>query len=89
MPTAWEQMGASEKLKTLRSELTALSRVTASVSRRIEAMGNELNAIGSAVGVSKEPSGARGPTGGVTDRVQDDKNLVRLTRYKISSSQPP
>jgi hypothetical protein len=75
MPTAWEQMGASEKLTTLRAELTALSRVTASVSRRIEAIRNELNAIESGVvGVQKEHSGARGPLGS-TGRVQDDKDL--------------
>ena len=74
MPTAWEQMGASEKLTTLRSELTALSRVTDSVARRIEAIRTQLNAVESAVGVQKEHSSARGPLSS-TGRVQEDKNL--------------
>jgi hypothetical protein len=74
MPTAWEQMSASERLTTLRSELIALSRVTDLVARRIEAIRTQLNAIENAVGVQKEHSGPRGPLSS-TGRVQDDKNL--------------
>ena len=61
MPTAWEQ--TSEKLTTLRSELIALSRVTDSVARRIEAIRIQLSAIEIAVDVQKEHSGARALSG--------------------------
>jgi prefoldin subunit 5 len=54
MPKTWEEMSASEKLNSLRSEVDSLNRVTDSVARRIEEIRNELKAVESVVSARKE-----------------------------------
>jgi hypothetical protein len=54
MPKAWEEMSASEKLNSLRSEVDSLNRITDSVARRIEEIRNELKAVESVVSARKE-----------------------------------
>jgi len=54
MSKGWEQLSASEKLNTLRSEIDSLNRVTNSVSRRIEEIKNQLKAIESMVSARKD-----------------------------------
>ena len=54
MPKTWEQMSASEKLNSLRSEVDSLNRVTDSVAQRIEEIRNELKALESVVSARKE-----------------------------------
>jgi prefoldin subunit 5 len=49
----WEQMSASEKLSSLRSEVDSLNRVIETLARRIEEIRNELKAIESVVGARK------------------------------------
>jgi prefoldin subunit 5 len=57
MPKDWEEMTASERLSSLRSEVDSLNRVTESVARRIEEIRNELKVIESAVSSRKDDRG--------------------------------
>jgi hypothetical protein len=57
MPKTWEDMSASEKLNSLRSEVDSLNRVAGSVARRIEEIRKELKAVESVVSARKEDEG--------------------------------
>jgi hypothetical protein len=57
MPKTWEEMSASEKLDTFRSEADSLKRIIHSVARRIDQIENELKAIESVVSARKENLG--------------------------------
>ena len=57
MPKTWEEMSASEKLDTFRSEADSLKRIVHSVARRIEQIENELKAIESVVSARKKNLG--------------------------------